>query len=197
MSSLYEPSVRSSTWSLLSRRLSRRFTTLEGWREVGLGVYTMSSNIRLFALKSRFDTQVVQDTHTGLAEEVPPVPKILPQDEWVRTGQATVGKVVKNVQEARVVLKGKGTKEEAYHVFSVREKWSVVAVVGVLGLFPGLSAGVYLPALNAVARVCIFLSSVLSCTERIRTSILASTALLCPSLLHFSPSLSHSSCGPL
>ena len=43
--------------------------------------------------------------------------------------------------------------EEPYHVFSKREKWLVVIIIGVAGMFSGLSSNIYFPSLDAIARV--------------------------------------------
>lgn len=43
--------------------------------------------------------------------------------------------------------------EQPYHVFSQKEIWSVVVVIGAAGLFSGLSSNIYFPALDAIAKV--------------------------------------------
>jgi hypothetical protein len=43
--------------------------------------------------------------------------------------------------------------KEPYHVFSNRMKWAVVILIGVAGLFSGLSSNIYFPALDAIAKV--------------------------------------------
>lgn len=43
--------------------------------------------------------------------------------------------------------------KEPYHVFSHGKKWSVVILIGVAGLFSGLSSNIYFPALDAIAKV--------------------------------------------
>ncbi|KAF2470878.1 MFS general substrate transporter [Lindgomyces ingoldianus] len=42
--------------------------------------------------------------------------------------------------------------EKPYHVFSKKQKWSVVIMIGVAGLFSGLSSNIYFPSLDAIAR---------------------------------------------
>lgn len=42
---------------------------------------------------------------------------------------------------------------EPYHVFSHGKKWSIVILIGVAGLFSGLSSNIYFPALDAIAKV--------------------------------------------
>lgn len=43
--------------------------------------------------------------------------------------------------------------KEPYHVFSHRKKWSIVILIGVAGLFSGLSSNIYFPAIDAIAKV--------------------------------------------
>lgn len=43
--------------------------------------------------------------------------------------------------------------EPAYHTFEKVQKWSVVAIIGVAGLFSGLSSNIYFPSLDAIAKV--------------------------------------------
>lgn len=40
-----------------------------------------------------------------------------------------------------------------YHVFSHRRKWAIVILIGIAGLFSGLSSNIYFPALDAIAKV--------------------------------------------
>ncbi|KAF9877124.1 major facilitator superfamily transporter [Colletotrichum karsti] len=42
--------------------------------------------------------------------------------------------------------------EVPYHVFSKNEKWMVIVIIGVAGLFSGLSSNIYFPSLNAIAQ---------------------------------------------
>ncbi|KAJ0367454.1 hypothetical protein COL154_003104 [Colletotrichum chrysophilum] len=39
-----------------------------------------------------------------------------------------------------------------YHVFSKNEKWMVIVIIGVAGLFSGLSSNIYFPSLDAIAQ---------------------------------------------
>ncbi|KAF2105544.1 major facilitator superfamily domain-containing protein [Lophiotrema nucula] len=43
--------------------------------------------------------------------------------------------------------------EKPYHAFSRRRKWCVVVMIGVAGMFSGLSSNIYSPALDAIAQV--------------------------------------------
>ncbi len=42
--------------------------------------------------------------------------------------------------------------EEAYHVFSKSRKRLLIGIIGVAGLFSGLSSNIYFPSLDAIAR---------------------------------------------
>ena len=55
--------------------------------------------------------------------------------------------------------------EQPYHMFTKRQKWSVVIIIGVAGLFSGLSSNIYFPSLNQIAQV---LASQLSYPPRSR-----------------------------
>ncbi|KAI1122939.1 MFS general substrate transporter [Nemania abortiva] len=43
--------------------------------------------------------------------------------------------------------------QEWYHIFTPRQKWSMVFVIGAAGLFSGLSSNIYFPAEDQIARV--------------------------------------------
>lgn len=43
--------------------------------------------------------------------------------------------------------------EPPYHIFSQKQKWFVIAIIGVAGLFSGLSSNIFFPSLDAIARV--------------------------------------------
>jgi hypothetical protein len=42
--------------------------------------------------------------------------------------------------------------EPPYHIFNKRQKWLVVGIIGVAGLFSGLSSNIYFPSLDTIAR---------------------------------------------
>lgn len=44
-------------------------------------------------------------------------------------------------------------EEEAYHVFTQRQKWKVVLMIGLAGLFSGLSSNIYFPSLDVISKV--------------------------------------------
>ncbi|KAH6972475.1 major facilitator superfamily transporter [Ilyonectria sp. MPI-CAGE-AT-0026] len=42
--------------------------------------------------------------------------------------------------------------EPPYHIFSQKQKWFVIAIIGVAGLFSGLSSNIFFPSLDAIAK---------------------------------------------
>lgn len=57
-------------------------------------------------------------------------------------------------KEPEITFDSKGGQDpEPYHVFSHRMKWAIVILIGVAGLFSGLSSNIYFPALDAIAKV--------------------------------------------
>jgi hypothetical protein len=160
MGSLYEPSVRGSTISIVGRSISKRFTTLEGWREIGSGVYAMgSSNIRMFSFRHQFDpdhsqftgfdfTQTLDHAQTAIAK---------PQSfvEHRTSSEGTIGKAIGSVRDRKtnpMALAEDGI-EEPYHVYTLKEKWTLVVVAGAAASFPMLTFNMYLPALGRIATV--------------------------------------------
>lgn len=62
-------------------------------------------------------------------------------------------------KEPHTTFDSKGGQDaELYHVFSHRMKWAIVILIGVAGLFSGLSSNIYFPALDAIAQVSIALA---------------------------------------
>lgn len=176
MGSLYEPSVRSSTWYVIDKRLSQRFTTLEGWREIGLGIYTMgSSNIRMFSPRNQFDPESFRDETDDIiyttSPDAPPVPskKTLSLIEYKTTAASSVypadekssptptpDQRLSTVSFYEVVIPKpeKPRLVEPYHVFTDKEKWIVVAIVSATGMLPVLTFYTYLPGIMSIATVC-------------------------------------------
>lgn len=44
-------------------------------------------------------------------------------------------------------------QEMPFHVYSKRVKWYLVVIIGMAGLFSGLSSNIYLPSLSAISQV--------------------------------------------
>lgn len=154
----------------------RRFTTLEGWREVGRGVYvaagsTISSVTFELNRNSRFDPEWGHfddsdsiKTRVSKAEEQRRRFSQAPSSVGRFSSQSLVNPFI-SPEEAERTLADSGTNnpvhdveqqprsEQPFHVFNKRQKWFVVIIIGVAGLFSGLSSNIYFPSLDAIARV--------------------------------------------
>lgn len=138
-----------NSWADFRPRISRRFTTLEGWREIGTGVYVAgSSTVRVFSIQHQFDADSYYDERTSWTR--PSKADSVSLQSWkspdqpISTGLSEIGESEKWVSVG---------PEPLYHVFSRKQKWMVVAMIGVAGLFSGLSSNIYFPALDAIATV--------------------------------------------
>lgn len=129
------------------RRVSRRFTTLSGWHEIGDGVYTLGQKARVLSFANQFDPEQYDDDRTSFVA----LSKYDTRDsggyreprreEALMKDETCVGERVSTVSE------------KPYHMFSLEQKWLVVVLIGVAGLFSGLSSNIYFPALDAIAKV--------------------------------------------
>lgn len=156
---------------MVGRRLSQRFTTLEGWREVGSGVFAMgSSNIRMFAVRHQFDTDNSSDipfdftqTLDNSQAEIANTQSFV---EYRRSSEGTIGKAIGSVRDGKnmstigTVPDGKDLPtiqemqpEAPYYAYTVHEKWTLVAIAGAASSFPMLTFNMYLPALERIATV--------------------------------------------
>jgi hypothetical protein len=43
--------------------------------------------------------------------------------------------------------------KESYHIFTPRQKWSLIFIISAAGLFSGLSSNIYFPAETQIAKV--------------------------------------------
>jgi hypothetical protein len=159
MGSLYEPSVRSSTYELPSRGFSKRFTTLEGWREIGAGVYAMgNSNIRMFSMRNQYDPEHINvdqkhDFAFTPAEQLSSVKSVTAVVEYRRSLEGTIGKAIGSLRDTKGGVVVTSTNE-VYNVYGRNEKWVIVVIVGIAGIFPALTFNIYLPALTRISQVC-------------------------------------------
>lgn len=160
MGSLYEPSVRGSTISVIERRTTKRFTTLEGWREIGQGVFAMgSSNIRMFSVRHQFDTEYSQPADFDFTQTLDKsqITSIKPRSfvEYRRSSEGTIGKAIGSVRDGKTntIMEEVEIEEPPYHVYTKHEKWTLVAIAGAAGSFPMFTFNMYLPALERIATV--------------------------------------------
>lgn len=159
MGSLYEPSVRGSTISIIGRRISKRFTTLEGWREIGSGVYAMgSSNVRMFSFRHQFDPEYSPDSGFDFTQTLADSQKTFIRQEslaeYPSSAEGTIGKAIGSLRDGKASSTSNEEEiQEPYHVYTSKEKWTLVAIAGAAGSFPMLTLNMYLPALGRIATV--------------------------------------------
>jgi hypothetical protein len=110
---------------------------------VSTGLYTTGpSRVQIFSIQHQFDSGSYEDDRTS----------------WTRPSKtASVRLHYWNQPLADGVNEEEKNKpvqpEPPYHVFSRTQKWKVVLMIGVAGLFSGLSSNIYFPALDSIARV--------------------------------------------
>ncbi|OLN83084.1 MFS antiporter QDR2-like protein 2 [Colletotrichum chlorophyti] len=70
-----------------------------------------------------------------------------------RFDEARGGRDINPFDDVNAIEDG-GDKEndESFHVFSKHEKWVVIVIIGLAGLFSGLSTNIYNPSLDAISR---------------------------------------------
>lgn len=162
-------------------RASRRFTTLEGWREVQGGLLVAAgSTVAAMVPNPAYDPEwpLPDDAATNRTRQsrmhLRSADGFFVGEKggaWNHHGQAglwpdgpttyaTVTKGESAVQHDRldVLSEGEGDLLEEdvnppFHVFSRRRKWFIIVTIGVAGLFSGLSSNIYLPSLSAIAKV--------------------------------------------
>lgn len=163
MGSLYEPSIRSSSESVVERGFSKRFTTLSGWREIGQGAYAMgSSNIRMFSLRNQYDPEGTRRGDFNFSQTLDR-PEIVNEmlekagnlTPYRRPSEGTIGKAIGSVRDTQIFYsKNKELPEKPpYSVYSMKEKWVIIAIVAAAGCFPMLTFNIYLPAMGRIATV--------------------------------------------
>ncbi|KIM95859.1 hypothetical protein OIDMADRAFT_132862 [Oidiodendron maius Zn] len=152
---------------MAAKRASQRFTTLDGWREIGQGVYTATgSGIRIITVNTEFDAEpyyfnAPSRTRPGNLNATsiyhPPTQSgIYPPEVGLTAGQVIGTPInLKNPYFGVPVVPEKttqGQSEPPYHVFSRKQKWVLVCIIGVAGLFSGLSSNIYFPSLERLRR---------------------------------------------
>lgn len=129
------------------RHISRRFTTLEAWHEVREGVFALGQKSLIFSLADQFDLE--RDNSDNISS-------IALSRERSRESGGDVTSYREGTSKEDQVYDGLGVSaqpEMPYHVYTSSQKWRVVILVGVAGLFSGLSSNIYFPALDVIAKV--------------------------------------------
>ncbi|KAM4056004.1 major facilitator superfamily protein [Hirsutella rhossiliensis] len=161
-----------------SRPISRRFTTLEGWRQTRDGLYlaagsTISSLIPNPSYDAEWqihDDGPVQTRLSVSSRGSSFTSGTLLYGQGGRQRWSTmdehdppVGPLGTQDEDPFAdsnALEPHGEKgpipveetEKPFHVFTRRQKWFAIATIGVAGLFSGLSSNIYFPALGSIAQ---------------------------------------------
>ena len=148
---------------------------MEGWREIGSGLYSLRrASLRLITIDPQFDLERYHDEDVSTRPAMPDLHHTslnrtfsglggLSSTADDSSGDAPVtgldwGENKWNPfddSHAVVLDDGKGLESEderPYHIFTKRQRWFLVVVIGVAGMFSGLSSNIYFPSLDAIAR---------------------------------------------
>ncbi|KAH3981305.1 hypothetical protein HBI56_054380 [Parastagonospora nodorum] len=123
------------------RRASRRFTTLEGWHEIGEGFYGLGQRSRILSFANQFDPELYDEERTS--------------DVALSVSEARNSRAHSNaLGDNQIPTRARESiiSEKPYHIFTRRQRWSVVIMIGVAGLFSGLSSNIYFPAVEDIAK---------------------------------------------
>lgn len=162
-----------------STDVQRRFTTLEGYREAGKGIYLVGGS-RITAIKLDSKPREFYDSEWGKVDERPDSTRNSRKEQFRLASRAlndtpssptsrtpAPGNTFLQPEEARRNLAvGPGDVEimtnrlpppasadQAFHIFNKRQKWTVIGIIGMAGLFSGLSSNIYFPSLEAISKV--------------------------------------------
>jgi hypothetical protein len=158
-----------------AKRASRRFTTIEGWKNAGGSVYNAAgAGLRVLAIDPEFDSARYFDDYpqtsrrarsdrssrsTASPSHHNSIDSVSMASSWGPVGLERGDHIRWDASSAHENLPSKERPMPAekdvppYHVFSKRQKWLLVIVIGVAGLFSGLSSNIYFPSLDAIAGV--------------------------------------------
>ncbi|ATY60033.1 Major facilitator superfamily transporter [Cordyceps militaris] len=149
-------------------RAAKRLTSVEGWREVGRGVFVTAGHTAFVFLPdpaydrewpvhsdrqawtrlSRAQRQSISTHGSNRANE-----ERDDQVPWAPGG--VLGARIEDGDEEELVHEPAQKElpdEPPFHVYSKRIKWYLVIIIGMAGLFSGLSSNIYLPSLSAIAQ---------------------------------------------
>lgn len=128
------------------RRFSRRFSTPGGWHEVEEGVYALRQKTLTLSFAHEFDLEQCSDDGKDFVA--------LDKADLRNSGRhISLGHEDPSDKSLFNEARGSVTSEKPYHVYSSKQKWVVVVLIGVAGLFSGLSSNIYFPSLDAIAKV--------------------------------------------
>ncbi|KAH6658569.1 major facilitator superfamily domain-containing protein [Truncatella angustata] len=123
---------------------TRRFTTMEGWREVANNLYYIAGQGLINIDADLLDDD--KDIITRKAVHTRRISSLAKRNDDINAIKDT-NKSVNSEEKLEAVV-----VEEPYHIFPPRQRWQVVITIGAAGLFSGLSSNIYFPALDLIAQ---------------------------------------------
>lgn len=139
-------------WMAQRRRISRRFTTLEGWREVGNGIYLTGSSLRIFTAGTQFDSEAYHDDRTSWTRPSKHARSSAISPPWSLTPDGATEVQARPLEDRHSQFRPLEAEAEVYHIFNNKQKWGVVVIIGIAGLFSGLSSNIFFPSLDAISK---------------------------------------------
>lgn len=75
--------------------------------------------------------------------------------EGPRSPFALAGKDAKSSQQDEAPKKEASLpkQDQPFHIFNKKQTWMVVIMIGIAGMFSGLSSNIYFPSLDAISKV--------------------------------------------
>lgn len=163
-----------------SGRAARRFTSFEGWREVSRGIYVTAGHTAAVFIPDPVydqewpphrDRQVQTRLSRMYRKSINASSAGGSDDKYGQRGlwpngvtQLTAPRVGAGHEAGKESVAREDTEETEdfgsaeplemqFHVFPKKVKWYLVIIIGIAGLFSGLSSNIYLPSLSAIAQV--------------------------------------------
>lgn len=140
----------------------RRFSSIEGWKEVannmyyaaGHGLVNLSTSPDIDGVPNENADVITRQASHEEHNTSMNTSTVQQTDEEDRDPFSTSNHIAGEDQFKSLKDEPQTSKvEESYHVFTSRQRWFVVAIIGAAGLFSGLSSNIYFPALDAIAKV--------------------------------------------
>lgn len=163
------------SWVVRARRVSVRLSTIDGWREAGSNTLDTlwRISVRIVAVDPKFDPECYLDECPSPLAKEGTIQALESRPNSVSSGWSTraqnpfddsftIGPSENSGEpnpfddsNALSLDDGQSNRPESqqpYHVFSKGQKRLLVAIIGLAGLFSGLSSNIYFPAQDLIAR---------------------------------------------
>ncbi|RDW70965.1 MFS transporter-17 [Coleophoma cylindrospora] len=154
----FDPERYDNEERVAATRMSKRVSNLYANGAYANGVYANYANYANNG--SRYEpyestpADVVKQMESSVAEQYPPLPPPPPpplnpfNDAYAPKNPFGDAYAVQEKPPVAPVP----VPEEPYHVFNPKQKWTLVIIIGVAGLFSGLSSNIFFPSLDAISK---------------------------------------------